>query len=531
MGICIKYADIVITTVADRYIPLCTETRKQNCKAFFSSLKSDSESEQWIREHRYDPEDTILAVTAADDQFIGTIGYTVNGESADIGRLAIYLPAMKELIHKYGKERASVIMRDACRAVIDYVFLNFPVTYITARVLETNSLSRKICTDLGCAVWKHENEGNAEVIYRMDRELFLKSLRKYCLFYQHNIIENTHYAVSDVLLALMEAGVRYDFAAKTVMKNEIYVALGNPHVITVDKLPFYKDFYKKYNLIHAVFDGEPALMLCAAAYVYGIPYVLSFQGGNDTNSKILQPDLTEKTIKVANHAAMITVVCESDRRLMSSLGFRGRIAVFPPTIREDYGRKENKDRYRIAVVGRFIPKKGIDIAIQALCYMPEKYKLDIIGEGELEKDLKVLAEQCGVNDRIIWHGFLPMKEMKAVLDKCGILWHPARKDITGNAEGIPQILLNAMQAETCVVTTASGHITDLICDGINGIIVPPDDPEALAQSTLKNIGCMERYIKTAACSLDEYDIKNARVRWTELYRNIKLINKGEFERI
>ena len=424
-----------------------------------------------------------------------------------------------------------MIMRDACRAVLDYVFLNFPVSYITARVLETNSLSRKICTDLGCVVWKHVNEGNAEVIFRMDRELFRKSLRKHCLFYQHNIIENTHYAVSDVLLALMEAGVRYDFAAKTVMKNGIYSALGNPEVITVDKLPFYKDFYKKYNLIHAVFDGEPALMLCAAAYVYGIPYILSFQGGNDTNSKIFQSALTEKTINVANHAAMVTVVCESDCRILRDLGFRGRIAVFPPTIREDYRKKENKDRYRIAVVGRFIPKKGIDIAIRALHYMPEEYKLDIIGEGELEKDLKVLAEQCDVNDRITWHGFLPINEMKAVLDECGILWHPARKDINGNAEGIPQILLNAMQAETCVVTTASGHISDLIRDGINGIIVPPDDPEALAQSTLKNIACMDGYIKTAACSLDEYDIKNVRVRWTELYRNIKLINKGEIEGI
>ena len=531
MGICIKYADIVITTVTDRFIPLCTETRKQNCKAFFSSLESDSASGQWIREHRYDPQNTILAVTTADNQFIGTIGYTVNGESADIGRLGIYLPAMKELINKYGKERASVIMRDACRVVLDYVFLNFPVSYITARVLETNSLSRKICTDLGCAVWKHENEGNTEVIFRMDRELFQKSLHKYCLFYQHNVIENTHYAVSDVLLALMEAGVRYDFVAKTVMKNEIYAAIGNPDVITLDKLPFYKEFYKKYNLIHAVFDGEPSLMLCAAAYVYGIPYILSFQGGNDTNSKIFQPALTEKTINIANHATMVTVVCESDHRLLCDLGFSGKIAVFPPTIREDYEKKENKDRDSIAVVGRFIPKKGIDTAIKALKYMPEKYKLNIIGEGELEKDLKVLAEQCGVNDRITWHGFLPINEMKAILDECGILWHPARKDINGNAEGIPQILLNAMQAETCVVTTASGHITDLICDGINGIIVPSDDPEALAQATLKNIDCMERYIKTATCSLDEYDIKNARVRWTELYRNIKLINKGEFERI
>lgn len=137
---------------------------------------------------------------------------------------------------------------------------------------------------------------------------------------------------------------------------------------------------------------------------------------------------------------------------------------------------------RLVHVGRLVEHKGTHVAVQALAALAERYgldtvRLDIIGTGAAEyiARLKTLARDLGVADRVDFVGFIPHEE---VLERFGLytavlvnsLWEePLAGTIAeGMARGLP------------VIVTDRGGNPEIIDDGVNGLLVPPDDPPALA---------------------------------------------------
>ena len=168
-----------------------------------------------------------------------------------------------------------------------------------------------------------------------------------------------------------------------------------------------------------------------------------------------------------------------------------------------------------------VPKKGIGTAIRALHRLPGEYTLDVIGDGPMAGHLRQLAHDQGVDARITWHGLLPIEQMIEVLRRDGILWHPATTGPDGNAEGVPQVVIYGMAERMLVVSTRSGHIAELIDDGGNGLLVDPDDPEALARVTLGWSDHPGRLIDGAERSARAYDIDVQATRWLKLYQRLR----------
>ena len=341
------------------------------------------------------------------------------------------------------------------------------------------------------------------------------------LFFLHNFIEPKHYAIATGLKELMLAGVEYTVVAKRFLKNPLAEQFKELAKRTLEQITVHEPYWAAYDGLHAIYDGAPALALCSLADIYDISYILTFHGGYDTNAKIFHNDIREKTVRVANRAAAVTVVCEKDRDTLMSLGVREeRIKVIPPPIDISVVPKYPSlgDPHRIAVVSRLVPKKGIEFAVRALALLPKDYKMDIVGDGELRTHLENLARELGVADRILWHGELPLHKMMNALEQDSILWCPSVVGKDGNADGIPQILLYGMACGRYIVASNCGHIGSVIQNGENGFLVPPKTPTALVEATLMHTFDWNRVIERAKKESQRYDKEVQKWIYKDLYQ-------------
>jgi glycosyltransferase involved in cell wall biosynthesis len=117
-------------------------------------------------------------------------------------------------------------------------------------------------------------------------------------------------------------------------------------------------------------------------------------------------------------------------------------------------------------VCRLEPQKGVDVAIRALADIPDAH-LVVLGEGPQRAELEQLA-----GDRAHLLGRVP--DVAAWLRRADVLVHPARW------EGFGLALLEAMLASLPIVATRVSSIPEIVVDGETGLLVPPDDPSALA---------------------------------------------------
>lgn len=130
---------------------------------------------------------------------------------------------------------------------------------------------------------------------------------------------------------------------------------------------------------------------------------------------------------------------------------------------------------RIGVMAHLIPRKGVDVFLKALPLLVSSCRLQILiaGTGEAEEDLKRLAALGTGAPEILWLGQRPVADFLAEID---ILVVPSRSD------ALPLVLLQAMAGQLPIVASAVGGIPEALEHGVEGILVPPDNPERLASA-------------------------------------------------
>lgn len=140
------------------------------------------------------------------------------------------------------------------------------------------------------------------------------------------------------------------------------------------------------------------------------------------------------------------------------------------------------DPVRIVSVGRAVPKKGYDILLKALARLPAElnWRFEHIGDGDIIKALKAEAETLGIADRLTWRGAMDQKDVLATYRAADMFALACRITPDGDRDGLPNVIVEACsQGLVCVSTTISG-VPELLTDGVNGRLVSPEDPAALA---------------------------------------------------
>jgi glycosyltransferase involved in cell wall biosynthesis len=133
----------------------------------------------------------------------------------------------------------------------------------------------------------------------------------------------------------------------------------------------------------------------------------------------------------------------------------------------------------LLAVGRLEPQKGLDVLVRAMPLVrggvPE-VKLLIAGEGPERQRLERIACGLGLQEAVRLLG--RREDVPALMESATLLVHPARW------EGFGLVLLEAMRSALPIVATAVGGIPEVIQDGVSGVLVPPEDPERLADAML-----------------------------------------------
>lgn len=139
----------------------------------------------------------------------------------------------------------------------------------------------------------------------------------------------------------------------------------------------------------------------------------------------------------------------------------------PPPCREPY----------VLSVGTFEHKKGQDVLLQAFARLaPDHATLRLVLVGRSTpylSSLKKLTLQLGLQERVDFHADVPHDEIASIFASATVFCLPSRLEPFGI------VLLEAALFEVPVVASAVGGVTEIVRPGIDGVLVPPDDPDAL----------------------------------------------------
>ena len=145
------------------------------------------------------------------------------------------------------------------------------------------------------------------------------------------------------------------------------------------------------------------------------------------------------------------------------------------------------ERPLIVAVGRLIPEKGFDLLLKAFVRVIEAFpraKLVILGDGILKGYLQALTKELGLEGAVSFPGFTlnPYPWMK----RADVVVVPSRWETFGN------VVVEAMALGVPVIATRSGGPEDVVEDGEDGILIPVNDVEALAQTLISLLADEER---------------------------------------
>ena len=162
------------------------------------------------------------------------------------------------------------------------------------------------------------------------------------------------------------------------------------------------------------------------------------------------------------------------------------------------------DRQGFVTVARLVPQKGIDVLIRALAQTTgatRDWTLTLVGDGPEREALQRQVLQAGLQEKVHFLGFRP--DPQTFLLQAGVFVLPSR------FEGMPNALLEAMAAGLAVVVTdASPGPLEVVVNGVSGLVVPSDEPSALADALDRlaaDPGLRERLGAAARATLRQAD--------------------------
>jgi colanic acid/amylovoran biosynthesis glycosyltransferase len=245
------------------------------------------------------------------------------------------------------------------------------------------------------------------------------------------------------------------------------------------------------RLVHIYFGTEAARLLDWIPHA-GVPVVVSFHGADVSDA------LTDEEISgIFRYARLLLHRSNSLRTALISRGapvskLRANPTGIPVPAEATLPVIASGQPLRLLQACRFIEKKGLDVTLQAtkkLIDMGFDTQLTLAGDGPLRSKLESLAGRLNLTGRVRWTGFLTQRQLAEEYVRHDFFLHPSRETSSGDREGIPNSLLEAMACGRLVLGTRHSGIPEAVEDGVNGLLVERADAWLVAEaikSTLQN---------------------------------------------
>ncbi len=174
---------------------------------------------------------------------------------------------------------------------------------------------------------------------------------------------------------------------------------------------------------------------------------------------------------------------------------------------------------RLLFVGRLVEKKGLAVLLDALRDLPGGWSLDVAGDGPLRADLERRASGLPVT----FLGQTTKADLARLYATCEILVAPSVPAASGDQDGLPVALLEAMAAGCAVVASEIAGINEAIVDGESGLLVAPGSQAGLTAALatlLADPVLRARYGAAASARAQEYSVEALGRRYVALLHEV-----------
>jgi glycosyltransferase involved in cell wall biosynthesis len=248
---------------------------------------------------------------------------------------------------------------------------------------------------------------------------------------------------------------------------------------------------RRIDLIHAHWLVPQGLV--ALALSRKTPYLVTSHGGDLFGLRGRIANALKR--RVAARARAMTVVSFAMRDEANACGIKSsRMDVIPMGVdlRERFvpGPAAERSSNELLFVGRLVAKKGLEVLLDAMptiaAARPDTH-LTIAGFGPEETRLREQSARLGISSRVEFIGAVQQDLLPALYRRAALLVAPFIRDLSGNQEGLPVVLMEAIGCGCPFVVGDVAGVTDLLGDDYGEIRVAPGDSTALATAVLRSL--------------------------------------------
>jgi glycosyltransferase involved in cell wall biosynthesis len=246
--------------------------------------------------------------------------------------------------------------------------------------------------------------------------------------------------------------------------------------------------------LHAAWSGAPAtaawLLWRMDGYRYSAgahAYDVFEHGGDWWLREKLEPAAFVHTSTELARGALVARGLAPDRVVCIRSGL-DRLPAMRPL-------HESRVPLHLVCLARLVEKKGIDRQLRiyaALRAAGVEFSARIVGDGPLRQRLERMAGHLGVADRVTFVGQVPAHEVWDHLAWSDVLLHTGVVAASGDRDGLPNVIAEAMASGVPVVTSPAAATTEAVTDGVTGVVLPVEDPAAWV-SVLRRLGSDDAY--------------------------------------
>jgi glycosyltransferase involved in cell wall biosynthesis len=179
---------------------------------------------------------------------------------------------------------------------------------------------------------------------------------------------------------------------------------------------------------------------------------------------------------------------------------------------------EKRTENRIVFVGRVTAEKHIDVLLRAVTKLDPALdvKLDIVGGGDLMKELTAMTKQLGIEDRVTFIGYVSDEELRATLTESSVFVMPSVAELQSIAT------MEAMASGLPIVAANAMALPHLVHDGENGFLFEPGNADDLAEKLTRVLTLPEADVakmkKSSLRYIEAHDIQRTLTIFEALYR-------------
>ncbi len=247
---------------------------------------------------------------------------------------------------------------------------------------------------------------------------------------------------------------------------------------------------RRVDRIHAHFASQTADCAAIAGAVSGIPfsftahaydiYSTALRVRNDTLDWKLRRARQVFTVNDFAGDLLRDRLPPEERERVQTVYVGIPMALFRPEPAAPHDRT-----FRMLCVARLCEKKGLDTLVDACAALRDRgidYELQLFGDGPLRAALAAQIARLALGARVRLGGAISQEDVAREMRACHAFVMPCRRDRSGDMDGIPTVFMEAMATARPVISCPISGIPELVRDGETGVLVPPDDPRALADA-------------------------------------------------